>query len=230
MGSSDFLHKKSLERFHDAIAWLAQIAMFLVLGLLVFPSQLPSVAGPAVVVALVLVFVARPLATLVALALSRFRWRERLMVGWVGLRGAAPIILATFPLVAGIPEAGIIFDVVFFVVLISVLVQGTSIPLVAKWLHVDAPLVERPPYPLEAVSSGHVGATLHELVVAEGAEADGSTLLELGLPDGALIVLISRDDEFVVPQGSTMLFGGDEVLVLADTAAIEPIRRQLESR
>jgi potassium/hydrogen antiporter len=224
MGNADFLHKKSLIRFHDAIGWLAQISMFSVLGLLVFPSQLPEVALKALAVAVVLVVIARPIAVFATLATSRFSGREQLMISWVGLRGAAPIILATFPLVAGIPEASLVFDVVFFVVLISVLVQGTSIPWAARRLGVDAPLVITRPYPLEAVSAGHGDATLHELTVAAGTAADGANLIDLHLPEGSLIVLISRDDEFVVPQGSTELIAEDRVLVLADETAMSDIR------
>jgi cell volume regulation protein A len=228
MGSSEFLHKKSLIRFHDAIAWLAQISMFLVLGLLVFPSQLWSSAGSALLVALVLVVVARPVAVFATLALSRFGVRELTMVSWVGLRGAVPIILATFPLVEGVPGAALIFNVVFFAVLVSVLVQGTTIPVVARWLGVEAPLSTAPPYPLEAVSTGHEGAALHELVVAEGSSADRAQVFDLGLPEGSLIVMISRDDAFVVPQGSTRLVAQDKVLVLADDEALSTIRSRIE--
>jgi potassium/hydrogen antiporter len=228
MGSSEFLHKKSLVRFHDAIAWLAQISMFLVLGLLVFPSALRSAALPALVVAFALVVVARPVAVFATLALTRFGLREMTMVSWVGLRGAVPIILATFPLVEGIPNADLIFDVVFFAVLLSVMVQGTTIPVVARWLRVDAPLVEARPYPVEAVSSGHGGAELHELKVAKGSAADGGALIDLAMPEGSLVVLISRDGEFVVPQGSTLLREDDQVLVLADDEALPTIRDRLE--
>jgi cell volume regulation protein A len=224
MGNADFLHKRSLIRFHDAIGWLAQISMFLVLGLLVFPSQLPEVALPALIVAAALVAVARPAAVMATLAVSRFSWQERLMVSWVGLRGAAPIILATFPLVAGVSEAALIFNVVLFVVLISVMVQGTSIPWVARRLGVDAPLQDQRPYPLEAVYTGDGDTSLHELWVESGAVADGGTIIDLAMPDGSLVVLISRDDDFVVPQGSTKLKAGDRVLVLADDAALPQIR------
>jgi len=228
LGSSELLHKKSLGRFHDAIAWIAQISMFLVLGLLVFPRQLASVAGSALLVALVLVFVARPVAVFVTLGFSRFDLRAKAMLSWVGLRGAVPIILATFPLVEGIEGADLIFDVVFFAVLISVLVQGTTIPTVARWLGVDAPAPEERPFPLEAVSAGHGGATLHELIVSADAAANGKPLIDLALPEGSLVVLVSRDQRFVVPQGSTTLRADDKVLVLADDDALPDIRARIE--
>ena len=145
MGRSPFIHKKSLMRFADGLAWLMQIALFLVLGLLVFPSQLLPVAGRALALCAVLLFVARPLAVAPLLAPARFNWRETIFVSWVGLRGAVPIVLATFPLVRGIPEASLIFNVVFFIVLASVLFQGTTIPWVARRLGVDAPAGRRDP-------------------------------------------------------------------------------------
>ncbi len=230
VGNSELLHRKSLIRFHDALAWLCQIAMFLVLGLLVAPSRLFDAAGRALFVAIALVLLARPAAVLVGLAASRFSFRERAMVSWVGLRGAVPIILATFPLVAQIDGAELMFDVVFFTVLVSVLVQATTIPTVARLLRVEAPLVKARPYPLEAVSTGHGDATLHELEVHPRSVADGASLLELALPAGSLIVMVSRDQEFLVPEGGTRLSAGDTVLVLADDDQLRLIRDVVEPR
>lgn len=220
MGNARFLHKKSLVRFADGLAWLMQIAMFLVLGLLVFPSDVVSVAGRALLVSLVLIFLARPLATGTLLLLTRFGVRETAMVSWVGLRGAVPIILATFPLVEGVPQGELIFNVVFFTVLTSVLLQGTTIPLVARWLQVDAPLEQRPAYLFDVIDSGGGEADLHEITVVDGSPAANNQIVDLHLPDGALIVLISRNGEFVVPKGSTVLRSGDTVLVLAAGQAL----------
>lgn len=228
MGNLPFLHKKSLMRFADGLAWLMQIAMFLVLGLLVFPSDLLPVALRALLVSAVLILIARPLATLALLIPARFGVRGSMMVSWVGLRGAVPIILATFPLVEGIPQAELIFDVVFFVVLTSVLVQGTTIPLVARWLRVDTPLHERRTAPLELVDSPNGTTDLHELVVAADGPAAGRQLVDLGLPDGTLIVLIGRGDDFAVPQGSTVLHPGDTVLLLAHREALPRARAIVE--
>ena len=143
MAQRRFIHKNSLTRFHDGIGWVGQIGMFVVLGLLVFPSELPSVAFRGLLVAAVLIFVARPVAVFVTLTPFRVPWRDQALISWVGLRGAAPIILATFPLMDNAPNANLIFDTVFFIVLTSVLIQGTTIPLVAKWLGVSAPLETR---------------------------------------------------------------------------------------
>ena len=225
MGGKRFLHKKSLMRFADGLAWLMQIAMFLVLGLLVFPSDVVSVAGRALLVSIVLIFVARPVATGLVLFVTRFDVRQTLMVSWVGLRGAVPIVLATFPLVEGVPQADLIFNVVFFIVLTSVLIQGTTISVVARWLGVDAPIERRRPYILEVVDSGNGTTDLHEILVPEGAPAAGRQLVDLHLPPGALVVLVTREDEFVVPQGATILEPGDNVLLLADDRTLSDARR-----
>lgn len=125
-----------LSRFHDGLAWLMQIAMFLILGLLVFPSRLPAIMVDGLLITGIVVFIARPLSVFIALLFTKMSVREKLFVSWVGLRGAVPIVLATFPLLAGLPKATTLFDLVFFVVLASVLLQGTSVPYVAKWLKV----------------------------------------------------------------------------------------------
>jgi len=139
-GNHDFIHRRSLLRFHDGIAWLMQIAMFLTLGLLVFPSRLVPIGGASLLIALWLVFIARPASVFVSLfPIRALSVREKTLVSWVGLRGAVPIVLATYPLLARIPQADLIFNVVFFIVLTSVLLQGTTIPLMARWLGVDEP-------------------------------------------------------------------------------------------
>ncbi|MBW3591421.1 MAG: potassium/proton antiporter [Actinobacteria bacterium] len=224
MGHGRFLHKKSLVRFADGLAWLMQIAMFLVLGLLVFPSDVVTVAGSALLVSLVLIFVARPLATALLLLPTGFGVRETAMVSWVGLRGAVPIVLATFPFAAGIPQANLIFNVVFFIVITSVLVQGTTISTVARWLRVDAPLVRRPSYILDAGGTENETADLHELVVDEESAAVGRALVDLRLPEKLIVVLVRREGKFIVPNGSTVLLAGDHVLLLADEATLAGAR------
>jgi len=224
MGRSPFLHKKSLMRFADGLAWLMQIALFLVLGLLVFPSHLAPVAGRALAVSAVLIFVARPLAVGILLGPTRFDWRQTALVSWVGLRGAVPIVLATFPLVRGIPEASLIFNVVFFIVLASVLFQGTTIPWVARRLRVDAPVGRRDPYPARIVEAGEQGVDLQEIVVPAGSPAAGHQIVDLGLPEEALVVLVTRAEGFVVPQGSTVILAGDKVRVLGNAQARQQAR------
>ena len=136
LGNSSVQRVDRLSHFHDSLAWLMQIAMFLILGLLVFPSHLPAVLGSGLLITVVAVFLARPVSVLIALLPVHMSLREKLFVSWVGLRGAVPIVLATFPLLAGVSKASLLFDLVFFVVLASVLLQGTTVTLVAKWLGV----------------------------------------------------------------------------------------------
>ena len=136
LGNASIQHIDRLARFHDSIAWLMQIAMFLILGLLVFPSRLPGVIESGLLITGIAVFIARPVGVLAALSFTKMSLREKLFISWVGLRGAVPIVLATFPLLAGLSKATFLFDLVFFIVLASVLLQGTSVPFVAQWLKV----------------------------------------------------------------------------------------------
>jgi cell volume regulation protein A len=210
LGNRDFIHKKSLTRFHDGMAWLMQIAMFLSLGLLVFPSRLVPMAGMGLIVALFLMLVARPFSALVALLFSRFTLRERMMVGWVGLRGAAPIILATFPLLAGLPKADTLFHLVFFAVLASVLLQGPTIVPIARWLGVESPPLRHVPAPEMPLKEATV-----EIVLPPDSAVIGRQLLDVGLPSGVLVVLIGRDGQTFVPSGSTTLAARDKLLLIS---------------
>lgn len=215
-GNSNFIHKRSILQFHDGLAWLMQITMFLSLGLLVFPSQLMPVMGLSLLVAVCLILVARPAGVFLSLLPSPFSLREKVLVSWVGLRGAVPIILATFPFLAGILQANLIFNVVFFVVLTSVLLQGTTIQFVARWLKVDAPLHEQRIYPIEFNPESGFKSELNELIIPAGSQVIGKKLVELKLPPECLIVLIARGNEYVLPSGQTSLSGGDALLVLAE--------------
>jgi len=218
MGNSDFVHKRSLARFHDGLAWLMQIAMFLTLGLLVFPSHILPVIGPGLLVALFLMLVARPLSVFICLHFSRLTLNEKAFVGWVGLRGAVPIVLATFPLLAGVPQADTIFNMVFFIVLLSVLLQGTTLGVAARLLRVEAatPSPDVYHYPLEFVPMLGTDSGLAEIEVPRGSPAIGRTIMELGLPRGALVVVLERDDERIVPSGATVIEAEDKLLILAN--------------
>jgi cell volume regulation protein A len=228
MGNSDFIHKRSILRFHDGVAWLMQIAMFLTLGLLVFPSRLIPIAGLSLLVSLFLMFVARPISVLAILLPAKISLREKTMVSWVGLRGAVPIVLATFPLLAKLPNAGMIFDIVFFIVLTSILVQGTSIPIMARWLRVDVPLPPKPQLPIEIGPSCNLKNELLEITIPSHSEVVGKQIVEIGLPPGTLIVLVSRNGECFAPGGGTVLAGHDSVLLFAERADLPRIRSILE--
>ncbi len=230
MGNSDFIRKRSLMRFHDGVAWLMQIAMFLTLGLQVFPSQLIPVAGSGLLLALFLMVCARPLAVFVTLAFTSLSMREKTMVAWVGLRGAVPIILATFPLLAGIPQATMMFNLVFFIVLTSVLLQGTSIPLVARWLKVEEPLPQRLDASPVWDAPTSLKSGLVEMTIPETSVAVGQRLLDLALYKRALVILIGRKSKCFVPDGSTMLEANDSLLVFTDQASSLQLHTLLDAR
>jgi len=230
LGEQNFSHKKSLIRFHDGIAWLMQILMFLTLGLLVFPSQLIPVAGQGLLIALLLILVARPAAVFFSLIPFHFSFREKHLISWVGLRGSVPIVLATFPMLAGLDQTHFIFNLVFFIVITSVLLQGTTIPLMARLAKVDAPLVRQRRYPIDFDNSEAMNLRLVDLFVPYGSQAAGQQILDLGFPKDCLITLISRSEKFIMPGGSTVLEEGDVLLILSSAENLAIAREILEKR
>ena len=223
LGQQDFLHQKSLLRFHDGLAWIMQIAMFLTLGLLVFPSRLVPIISVGLLIAGCLMFIARPIGIFISLLPSVLNWKEKTFISWVGLRGALPIILATFPLLAQLEQANLIFNIVFFVALTSVLLQGTSLSRVAKWLDVDTPVIPKRVYPIEYVPMGGLKSELKELPIPIDSSMNGKAIFELGLPDDFLVILIARDNDFMLPSGGTVLQGNDTLLVLSDKESYDKV-------
>jgi cell volume regulation protein A len=212
VGSRPMVHRRAILGFHDALAWLAQIAMFVMLGLLVFPSHFPDVAGRGLLISGFLVLIARPFAVLLCLTPFRVPLREQAMIAWVGLRGAVPIVLATWPRMQGVAHSEEIFDIVFFVVVTSVALQGATLPYVARLLDV----VESDDSPLAAP---------RVVRIAVGPGVDGRMLADVGLPPGALVTLLNRGDVVLVPQGTTTFAAGDVAHVL--TADVEATERVL---
>ena len=227
MGKNDFIHKRSVMRFHDGLAWLMQIAMFLVLGLLVFPSHLLPIAGLSLLASLFLMLVARPASVLLTLAFSGMKLNEKMMISWVGLRGAVPIVLATFPLLAGMPKSEVIFDLVFFIVLTSILLQGTSIPLVARLLKVETPVRDKI-HPLELARTQGIDSQLVDVEVPAESPIVGKQIVAAAFPRGALIILIGRGDKFIVPNGGTVIEPGDRLLMLAGEEDLSRTRSIVE--
>ncbi|MGH7700310.1 MAG: potassium/proton antiporter [Gemmatimonadales bacterium] len=213
LGNSPIPYRTGLLRVHDAIAWFSQVAMFVMLGLLAFPSRLAQVAVPGLAIGLFLAAVARPVVVLACLAPFRYPLREVLYVGWVGLRGAVPITLATFPVLAGVAGGSRIFDVVFFVVVISALVSGGSVGWITRRLGLQAPSPPRPQAVLELHSSTPLGAEVLSFYVEPAAAVAGSRISELPFPEGAAVTLIVRGDELLAPKGGTVLQAGDHVFV-----------------
>ena len=233
MGEGDFLYKYSLERFHDAFAWLMQIAMFLVLGLLVNPGELinGSVVGVGFLVSALLMFVARPLAVLICSIRSDFSLRERLFVSWTGLRGAVPIILATYPMTEGHPHAHYFFNLIFFVVLTSVLLQGKTLAAAARLLKLDTWMRISPAYPLSFDRTpGSAGEETREVHLLPDSCVVGHTVSELNFPDGVTILLVHRGNRFLIPKGGTRLEAGDALLIFGERSALSEVEKLLVRR
>jgi cell volume regulation protein A len=214
LGNSTIVHKRSLMKFFDGISWLMQIVMFLTLGLLVFPSQMIKVAIPGVMISLFLILIARPIAVGLCTLPWKMQFRDRLFLSWCGLRGAVPIIFATYPLVAGIPQSRTIFNVVFFISLTSLLLQGSTIFGCARLLGLVVPAKLKPHYFVHLADTYR--SELREVVVTTNSHVAGKQILEIKIPDSILVVLIDRNGRFFSPRGNTRLETNDKLYVIAE--------------
>jgi cell volume regulation protein A len=214
LGNQDLIHKKTIIKVFDGIAWLMQIVLFLTLGLLVTPSSVLPVVGVGLLISLFLMFVARPLSVLISLLPFRMLSREKLFISWIGLRGAVPIVFATYPLIAGMEKAGIIFNIVFFISVSSVLLQGTSLPFMARILHVNLPVRIRKKTPLEKELSETFMSEITEIMIPEGSDIAGKRIVDLRFPHTAFIMMIKRGDSYLTPNGATVLQEKDTLLIL----------------
>jgi len=214
LGGSRVPAKGTVTDFHSGLGWVSQIVLFFTLGLLVFPSGLVDVVGEGLLLAAALAFLARPAAALLATRVGRFPARESLLIGWAGLRGAIPIVLATFPVIEGVPRADEFFNIVFFVVLTSTLVQGATFEPLARALSVTAaePALPRPLVEVGAIR--RLGAEVVEYPVREGEAVVGRVINELGLPRDALVSVVVRGGEALLPRGSTRIEAGDTLHIL----------------
>ena len=214
LGSSDIPARRTIVTFHEGLAWVAQLGMFLTLGLLVFPSSLADVALEGTVIALVAAAFARPLAVVVALPFGGYPVRERLVLGWAGLRGAVPIVLATFPVIDGVAQGQTIFNIVFFAVVVSTVLQGATFEPFAHWLGATTDEQALPAPLLEAGAVRRLGAEVRQFAVGRGDAAVGHPVRDLGLPRDALLNLIVRGEQAIPPRGSTVIEAGDHLHVL----------------
>ena len=212
VGSTPSRHRRQLVAFHEGLAFLAQVAMFVVLGLLVFPHDLPAVVLPGLALASLLVFLIRPAAVWVSTAFNDFTARERALLGWAGLRGAVPIVLGTIVLSAGIESGETIFNAVFFVVVVSALVQGTTLEWVAERLRLAVPAPAPAPAPLEV--NAHSPLELVDFDVSATHAIAGAAVRELGLPRSALVAAVARGTDSIPPRGNTVIQPGDRLFVL----------------
>lgn len=218
LGNSSFIHKKSLTKFFDGQAWLMQIIMFVLLGLLVNPHELIPIIGIGLVVSIFLMLVARPLGVFASLFIFRMKFREIVFISWVGLRGAVPIIFATFAVTAGVEKSLLIFNIVFFIVITSVALQGTTLMVLAKWLHLDKAVRAARRYPLELELTENFKNELVEVLIPDNCPQANKRIVEIGFPKNALIVMIERDKKYITPNGSTVIKPGDNLLVMTNSS------------
>jgi cell volume regulation protein A len=215
LGNGPLPYRTGLLRVHDALAWLSQVGMFLILGLLVYPSRLLDVAAVGLGIAVLLAFVIRPLVVALCLLPFRYPQKEVLYIGWVGLRGAVPIVLATFPVLAGAPGAGRLFDQVFFIVVVTALVPGATVGWVTRKLGLQSKEPPAPQAVLAIESRQPLQGELMSFYIDEALVVAGMALEELPLPEGAAVTLIVRENRLLAPTAGTTLEPGDHVHVIA---------------
>ncbi|MEQ8219894.1 MAG: potassium/proton antiporter [Arenibacter sp.] len=220
LGNQDLIHKKTILKMFDGLAWLMQIVLFLTLGLLVFPSQIIPYIGIGLLISLFLIIVARPISVFLSLIFFKMRMKRRFYISWVGLRGAVPIVFATYPLLAGIDKAHMIFNIVFFISVTSILIQGTTLSIVAKWLGVAIPEKAKKLTTTDLLFSENPKTIMREITVGTDCYAANKKIVELGFPKNAIIAMIKRGDKYITPNGSTEIKSDDTLIVLADQQRI----------
>ncbi len=227
MGNRPFVHKQGVTNFSAALSTIANISMFVMLGLQVFPRQWANIWLQGIIVFAVLTFISRPLAVLIGTIGMRLGWKDKTFIAWAGLRGSVPIVLATYPAAAGLAVGQDVFNMVFFAVLLSIAVQGSTLGMLAKWLKLTCPMRPKPLFNLELVTMSESDYDLIVIDLPDPQGLIGPTIAELPLPAGAVITLITRGKLLIAPRGSTHLHGGDQVTVLAHASEENQIRSTL---
>ncbi|RSD29461.1 potassium/proton antiporter [Mesobacillus subterraneus] len=217
IGNAEIAYRHSIFRFSEGFAWMMQILMFVILGLLVFPSELftAAILIQGILISLILMLVARPVAVFISTFKLNYNQKERLFLSWAGLKGAVPIVLATFPLLAGIEGSHQIFNVVFFVVLTSALIQGATIPFAAKKLGLNGPKKTEPMQSLELISLGKADAEMIEYEMESDSAIIGKPLKDIPFPEGSLVNAIIRNGKLIAPTGNTIIMAGDFLYILS---------------
>lgn len=217
VGNSRFITKRTSIKFFSGLAWLSQIMMFLTLGLLVNPLELIHIAIPAMMISAFLMFVGRPVSIFACMLPYRYSFRAQTFVSWVGLRGAVPIVFAVLPLAAGVPHAKEIFNVVFFITLTSLLIQGSTLSKLAHWLDLSHPPKKNPKLEhFDMEFSDDIKSAMMDITVNDNMLANGHKLMDMSMPDKTLVVMVKREDKYFIPKGNTELHVGDKLLIITD--------------
>ncbi|MCP3741668.1 potassium/proton antiporter [Rossellomorea sp. BNER] len=229
IGNKELTYRHSILRFNEGFAWMMQILMFVILGLLVFPSQLWewSLIWKGFLVAFILIFIARPIAVYLSLSFFKFTNKEKLFISWAGLRGAVPIVLATFPMISNVENSQVIFNFVFFIVLSSALIQGSSIVYLANKLKLTGPNKTTPPHTLELVSIGKANAEMIEYHIGEANQLIDQKMKNLELPQNVLVNAIIRNEALITPSGETSILKGDILYILSDKKSVRELKQKL---
>ncbi len=221
IGNNKVTHRKQIIAFLDGLTWLMQIAMFLILGLLVNPIQMLRTAPIAILIGLFMMFIARPATIFGCLIPYRnITPKSKLFISWVGLKGATPIIFATYPIMSNIEGGDVIFNIVFFITLMSLIIQGGTLPLVAKWLHLnDESAVQEKEFDVDLPEEAGelTESTVTEEMVKDMIEHQGNMLKDLDLPAGVRVLMLKRQQKFIVPTGNTKLQAGDHLLIISES-------------
>lgn len=221
IGNSKFVHKRSVIKFFDGLAWLFQILMFLTLGLLVNPSELLPISGIGILIGVFMILVSRPIAVFTTLLPFRnMTNKAKIYISWVGLRGAVPIIFATYPLLEGVPQAKMIFNIVFFITILSLVVQGTSVSSMAKWLGLSKiKQQERKLTEFDVEFSEEIKSAMSEVTLKSSNLENGTKMMDIPLPEKTLVVMVKRGEHYFIPRGNTELEVGDVLLLISDDEA-----------
>ncbi|HZK02879.1 MAG TPA: potassium/proton antiporter [Bacteroidaceae bacterium] len=218
LGNEKFLNKRSSMNFFDGLTWISQLLVFLTLGLLVNPSELVPILIPGLIISFAMIFIARPVTVfLTLLPFRKMPVKDKVYISWVGLKGAVPIIFAIILLAENVPNARLIFNIVFLCTLVSLLVQGTSLPIMAKWLGLaDKPQELNKLIEFDIELSEDIKSTTSEIILTENMIKNGNKLMNLSLPENTLVVLLKRNEKYIVPTGKTSLKINDVLLIITD--------------
>lgn len=231
INNHEMIYRETLKRFSGSLSHLAEVGMFIMLGLLVFPRQLldPHTLGVSAVVVLTLILLARPLAVVLSLLPFRYTLKEQSVITAAGLRGAVPIILATYPLSSGLTEASLLFNIVFFTVMTSALLQGTALPWIVRRLGLDVTPDQTVEPFLKFMTVTHPQAEIIEVRISKKSRVAGKTLQEIEMPQDVLVVAVIREDEILTPRGQTQVLAEDQLLILTPKQADQDVRRLIAS-